>query len=133
MNLEENLIDITEGLTVSFKCHPSYFFNPFISEEPIEKALKDIDEVILFYKFMLVADIDLIVSTIRKSKDDEDAQKNLMNEFDISKFIANQIVLLNFKAMTGLGGYLLEDRIKKLEFFRDYFAKYEEEFRNEFK
>ncbi|MFL2767377.1 MAG: DNA gyrase subunit A [Dehalococcoidia bacterium] len=75
---------------------------------------------------LALADIDKVISTIRNSKDSEDATANLISEFKLSNIQAKAILEMQLRRLAALetekikNEYkLLEERIKELEIIID--------------
>ena len=58
--------------------------------------------------------IDEVVSTIRSSKSDEEAQERLMNKFNLSEIQAKSILNMRLRSLTGLERDKIEEELKEL-------------------
>ena len=58
--------------------------------------------------------IDEVVSTIRNSKSDEEAQEKLMNRFNLSEIQAKSILNMRLRSLTGLERDKIEEELKEL-------------------
>lgn len=82
------------------------------SEFDLEKALSRYHIVEGFLKMVDI--IDEVVATIRKSKDKEDAQNNLVSIFKFSEQQANAIVMLQLYRLTNTDVLSLQEEMKNL-------------------
>lgn len=58
--------------------------------------------------------IDEVVSTIKSSKSDEEAQERLMNRFNLSEIQAKSILNMRLRSLTGLERDKIEEELKEL-------------------
>lgn len=83
------------------------------TEFELRKA-KERAHILEGYKIAL-DNIDEVVKTIRASKNQEDAEKNLISKFGLSEIQAKAILAMQLRRLTGLERQAIEDELKELQ------------------
>ena len=108
---EPKLLNIKEVLQQYLK----HQINVLVRKTKYELKKAEEREHILEGLFIAVKNIDAVIKIIRESKDNDDAEKQLITKFKLSKIQSRAILDMRLRNLSGLERQKIEDELKEIK------------------